>query len=108
MDFTFSDDQLALGRVARQLFERRATTDRLAELEAAGTRDDPALWQELATADLVGIALPGSVGGSRNAVSLRLSQRVIACICSVFSPSAAATTPSGLPVYGPEPNTSTS
>src|SRR6478752_7710344 len=64
MDFTFSDDQLALGRVARQLFERRATTDRLAELEAAGTRDDPALWQELATADLLGIALPESVGGS--------------------------------------------
>jgi 3-oxocholest-4-en-26-oyl-CoA dehydrogenase beta subunit len=64
MDFTFSDDQLALGQVARQLFERRATTDRLTELEAAGTRHDPALWQELATADLLGIALPESVGGS--------------------------------------------
>ena len=64
MDFTFSDDQLALGQVARQLFERRATTDRLAELEAAGTRHDPALWQELADADLLGIALPESVGGS--------------------------------------------
>ena len=48
MDFTFSEDQLALGQVARELFERRATTDRLTELEAAGTRHDPALWKALA------------------------------------------------------------
>ena len=64
MDFTFSEDQLALGTVARGLFDRRATTDRLTEIETGGTRHDPALWKELADADLLGIALPSSVGGS--------------------------------------------
>ncbi len=64
MDFTFSEDQLAVGKMARELLERHATTDRLTELEAAGTRHDPALWKALADADLLGIALPESVGGS--------------------------------------------
>ena len=45
-------------------FARRATTDRLTELEADGTRHDPALWRDLADADLLGLALPESVGGS--------------------------------------------
>ena len=39
MDFTFSEDQLAVGKMARELLERHATTDRLTELEAAGTHD---------------------------------------------------------------------
>lgn len=64
MDFTFSEDQLALGTVARSLLERRATMDRLTEIESGATRHDPALWQELADADLLGIALPEDVGGS--------------------------------------------
>ncbi len=64
MDFTFSEDQLAVGQMARELFARRATTDRLTELEADGTRHDPALWRDLADADLLGLALPESVGGS--------------------------------------------
>ena len=64
MDFTFDDDQLALGSVARALFDRRATPDRLTEIEAGDTRFDPALWKELADSDLLGIALPESVGGS--------------------------------------------
>ena len=64
MDFTFSEDQLAIGQLARKLFERHATTDRLSELETTCTRHDPALWKDLADADLLGIALPESVGGS--------------------------------------------
>jgi 3-oxocholest-4-en-26-oyl-CoA dehydrogenase beta subunit len=64
MDFTFSEDQEALGGVARDLFARGATTDRLTEIESAGVRHDPALWRSLADADLLGIALPESVGGS--------------------------------------------
>lgn len=64
MDFTFSEDQLAIGTMARELFERRTTPDRLTEIESAEARHDPMLWKELADADLLGIALPASVGGS--------------------------------------------
>ncbi|MCP9276852.1 acyl-CoA dehydrogenase family protein [Mycolicibacterium arenosum] len=64
MDFTFTDDQQTLAEVARGLFERHATPERLTELEAGDVRYDAALWKDLASADLLGIALPESVGGS--------------------------------------------
>jgi 3-oxocholest-4-en-26-oyl-CoA dehydrogenase beta subunit len=64
MDFTFTEEQETIGKVARQLFELRATPERLTELEAGGLRYDATLWHELATADLLGIALPENVGGS--------------------------------------------
>ncbi|MBV9637981.1 MAG: acyl-CoA/acyl-ACP dehydrogenase [Mycobacteriaceae bacterium] len=64
MDFSFSEEQETVGKVARQLFEARATPEHLTELEAGETRHDPALWRELATSDLLGIALPEKVGGS--------------------------------------------
>jgi alkylation response protein AidB-like acyl-CoA dehydrogenase len=64
MDFTFSDEQETIAKVARDLFERRATPERLTELETGDVRYDAALWKELAAADLLGIALPESVGGS--------------------------------------------
>jgi alkylation response protein AidB-like acyl-CoA dehydrogenase len=64
MDFTFTEEQDTIAKVARQLFEHRATPEHLAELEAGDVRYDAALWRELATADLLGIALPENVGGS--------------------------------------------
>src|ERR1700730_10714115 len=64
MDFTFTEEQETIAKVARQLFEHRVTPERLTELEAGGVRCDPALWNELAMADLLGIALPEVVGGS--------------------------------------------
>lgn len=64
MDFTLTAEQQAIAEVARQLFDHRATPERLTELEAADVRFDSALWKELVTADLLGIALPESVGGS--------------------------------------------
>src|SRR3954447_16354815 len=64
MDFTFSEEQDTIAKVARQLFEHRATPEHLSHLEAADVRHDAALWHELATADLLGIALPENVGGS--------------------------------------------
>lgn len=64
MDFTFTEEQETIAKLARDLLERRATPDRLAELEAGDTRYDAELWQELAAADLLGTALPESVGGS--------------------------------------------
>ncbi|MEO3758940.1 acyl-CoA dehydrogenase family protein [Mycobacterium sp. B14F4] len=64
MDFTFTEEQVAVGKVARQLFEHRTTPEHLTSLEDDGTRHDAALWAELASADLLGIALPDSVGGT--------------------------------------------
>lgn len=64
MDFTFTEEQETITRVARQLFERRATPEHLTELEGGDVRYDASLWRELATADLLGIALPENVGGS--------------------------------------------
>ncbi|WP_041313750.1 acyl-CoA dehydrogenase family protein [Mycobacterium sp. JS623] len=64
MDFTFTEEQETIANIARQLFEHRATPERLTELEADDQRYDASLWRELASADLLGIALPESVGGS--------------------------------------------
>src|SRR6478672_1217497 len=73
MDFTLTEDQETIGKVARQLFEHRATPEHLAELEGGDVRHDAGLWRELATADLLGISLPEDVGGSgRGFVELAL------------------------------------
>jgi 3-oxocholest-4-en-26-oyl-CoA dehydrogenase beta subunit len=64
MDFTFTEEQETIAKLAHQLFEHRATPERLTELEAGDQRYDAALWRELAGADLLGISLPESVGGS--------------------------------------------
>lgn len=64
MDFSFTEEQETVGKVARQLFDHRATADHLTDLESGEVRHDRALWRELASSDLLGIALPESVGGS--------------------------------------------
>jgi 3-oxocholest-4-en-26-oyl-CoA dehydrogenase beta subunit len=73
MDFTFTEDQETIGKVARQLFELRATPEHLTEIEGGDMRHDAGLWRELAAADLLGISLPENVGGSgRGFVELAL------------------------------------
>lgn len=64
MDFSFTEEQETIAKLARDLFERRATPDRLTELEAGDIRYDEALWKEFAAVDLLGTALPESVGGN--------------------------------------------
>jgi alkylation response protein AidB-like acyl-CoA dehydrogenase len=64
MDFTFTEVQDDLRGLARKILEQRVTVERLKELEAGTERVDRELWAELAKANLVGIALPESVGGS--------------------------------------------
>ena len=64
MDFTFTEEQETVGKVARQLFEHRATPEHLTDARGRRPRYDAALWSELASSDLLGIALPESVGGS--------------------------------------------
>lgn len=64
MDFSFTEDQEALASLARQILTDRVTHESLTSLEAGdGERFDPALWKELAAADLLGVALPESEGG---------------------------------------------
>ena len=64
MDFTFTEEQETVSKLARDVFERRATPERLTELEAGEVRYDAALWKELAASDLLGTALPESLGGN--------------------------------------------
>lgn len=63
MEFTFDETQQAVRDLARQIFEGQASVERVKEVEASDERVDRALWQELAKADLLGIALPESEGG---------------------------------------------
>src|SRR3954468_14636693 len=63
MDFTTNEDQQALVGLATQILSERATPKRLAELEDAGGWYDDALWQQLASAGIVGAALKEDVGG---------------------------------------------
>src|ERR1700731_4309155 len=56
MDFTFTEEQETISKLARELFERRASPERLTELEAGESRYDAALWKELAAVDLLGTA----------------------------------------------------
>jgi 3-oxocholest-4-en-26-oyl-CoA dehydrogenase beta subunit len=64
MDFTFTEEQETVSKLARDVLERRATPERLTELEAGELRYDAALWKELAGVDLLGTALPESLGGN--------------------------------------------
>ena len=63
MDFSFTEEQETISKLARELFERRATPERLTELESGETRYDAALWQELAAVDLLGTATTQHVHG---------------------------------------------
>lgn len=64
MDFAFTEEQETIAKLARGLFERRATPQRLTELEAGQLRYDAALWKELAAVDLLGTGLPEALGGN--------------------------------------------
>lgn len=64
MDFNFGEDQEALAELAAQIFGGYGDSDRVKAVEASADRFDRELWRELARANLLGIALPESVGGS--------------------------------------------
>jgi 3-oxocholest-4-en-26-oyl-CoA dehydrogenase beta subunit len=66
MDFSFHDEQEAVRELADRIFVDLSTHERLRELEADpdGDRFDRRLWSELASAGLLGISLPESVGGA--------------------------------------------
>ncbi len=64
MDFSLSEEQLALRDLARTILEDIATNERLKEIESKDPVFDEKLWGELAKANLVGVAIPEEFGGS--------------------------------------------
>ncbi len=66
MDFSFSEEQEAVRELADRIFTDLSTQERLREMEtdADSDRFDAKLWSELASAGLLGIALPEDVGGA--------------------------------------------
>jgi len=65
MDFSFSDDQVALQDLAHQILTEQATHERLKSLEAVSDSVyDESLWKQLAGAGLTGIAVPEEFGGA--------------------------------------------
>lgn len=63
MDFNFTPDQDALRDLTRQIVGDRCTPEHLKAISATETATDLELWRSLATAGLVGISLPESIGG---------------------------------------------
>jgi len=64
MDFGLTDDQQDLRDLAHRIFTDKSTDDSQRALdEAGGPRFDKALWEELAKAGLLGIAVPEAAGG---------------------------------------------
>jgi acyl-CoA dehydrogenase len=65
MDFSFTEEQQEITALARRILEDKVGHQSLTELEAGGgDRFDPDLFAELAKANLLGIGLPESAGGS--------------------------------------------
>jgi alkylation response protein AidB-like acyl-CoA dehydrogenase len=64
MDFTFTEEQLAVTETANGLFSGLVNPDRVMAIELTEDVVDRELWQSLAEADLLGLGLPESVGGA--------------------------------------------
>ncbi|HSZ36173.1 MAG TPA: acyl-CoA dehydrogenase family protein, partial [Acidimicrobiales bacterium] len=64
MDFTFSEEQLAVSEAATGLFAGLVDPERVAAVEQTDDRIDRELWQALAGADLLGLAVPEAEGGA--------------------------------------------
>lgn len=63
MNFDLSDEQTTLADLAAQIFEGSSSADRVNEIELTVDRFDQDLWQELAAANLLGVAIPEEYGG---------------------------------------------
>jgi alkylation response protein AidB-like acyl-CoA dehydrogenase len=63
MDFALTDEQQAIVELATQIFTDLCAPETLRQVESGADWFHRDLWRELAKAELVGIALPESVGG---------------------------------------------
>ncbi|MEM7409502.1 MAG: acyl-CoA dehydrogenase family protein [Myxococcota bacterium] len=65
MDFSLSEEQQAIGELARQILQDQSTNERQREVEHSdGPRFDAKLWDAVAEAGLLGIAVPEAHGGA--------------------------------------------
>jgi 3-oxocholest-4-en-26-oyl-CoA dehydrogenase beta subunit len=64
MDFTFTTEQDEAAALAARILTDRATNERQQEVEAGGSRFDHELWQDLASAGLLSLAVPEQYGGA--------------------------------------------
>jgi alkylation response protein AidB-like acyl-CoA dehydrogenase len=64
VDFSFREEEQAVAELARKILGDQATNERLKELEASEAPYDLALWQTLASSNLLGAAIPTAYGGS--------------------------------------------
>src|ERR1019366_4777540 len=64
VDFSLSEDQQAIGDLTRQILADQVTAERLREVEASSELIDRRTWNELAKANLLGVALAEADGGS--------------------------------------------
>ena len=64
MDLAFTDEQLSLRDLAKQIFIGYCTDERLNAAESEGRYDDPELWAELARAHLLGFGVSEELGGN--------------------------------------------
>jgi alkylation response protein AidB-like acyl-CoA dehydrogenase len=63
MDFALSEEQQDVQQLAAKILTQEATVDRLKTIEASGDRFDEKLWQHLAEAGLLGVAIDEAYGG---------------------------------------------
>ena len=63
MDFRSSEEQQTIRELARGILDAEATQERLRAAERAGDWHDAALWKQLASSNLLGIAVPEAHGG---------------------------------------------
>jgi alkylation response protein AidB-like acyl-CoA dehydrogenase len=63
MDFSFSEEQTAIRNLARDILAKEVTVERIKAVEQAGDWHDARLWETLARAGLLGIAVPERHGG---------------------------------------------
>jgi hypothetical protein len=63
VDFSFSEEQEAIRTLAAEILGAEMTQERLRAAERAADWSDAALWQQLADANLLGVAIPEAYGG---------------------------------------------
>jgi len=63
MDFTLGEEHVLVRDLAREILARETTPELLKAIEADGAAFSPALWSQLASANLLGIAVPEALGG---------------------------------------------
>ena len=64
MNFDFTPEQDEAAELAARILKDRATNERMKKVEAGGSRHDAELWQDLASAGLLSLAIPEQYGGA--------------------------------------------